>query len=192
MHTTTTTTLDGLAAAVRTRLAGSPRWTLRTDPPGRAVVVATAAPVAATLVAAAIGDDPYADTVLGYAATRARERGAPLRAVHVWTGRAATVRARPDSPAQADLLLSAVVWRALPPDERERVEREILHDRIPVRALLALSRTVGLLVVAAGRTADALTGRTACPLAIVPPPPRRVRFGDIGPARRAGTGRRWR
>ena len=64
--------------------------------------------------------------------------------------------------------------------EAEAAEREILHDRDVVRALLALSGEVSLLVIAArsgpaaddeplGDTGRALIGRTACPVAVLPP-----------------------
>ncbi|WIN00608.1 universal stress protein [Actinoplanes oblitus] len=125
---------------------------------------------------AAVDDDDNAAVVLSYAATRAREFGVPLRAVHVW-GRAG------ERIPDADLLLTCLLYDCLPEAEASAAEREILHDD-PVPALAALSREALLLVVSAssaavtadrplGDTAHGLAGRTACPLVVVAPRQRR-------------------
>ncbi|RSM49343.1 hypothetical protein DMB66_45070 [Actinoplanes sp. ATCC 53533] len=147
------------------------------------LVSGTAARTAATVVAAAVDDDASAGRVLRHAAWQARRRRLPLRVVHVWTGRAISVTGalmnRHDQIAAADRLLSAVLYDQLTPVEAEAAEREILHDRDVVRALLALSGEVSLVVIAAssgradakplGDTVRALIGRTACPVAVLPP-----------------------
>jgi hypothetical protein len=85
--------------------------------------------------------------------------------VHVWTGR------RADEVSDSDRLLSDVLHDHLPPGEVDTVERQILHDDDPARALAGLSREGLLLVVAAvgevGSTVRRLAGRTWCPLAVV-------------------------
>jgi hypothetical protein len=73
-----------------------------------------------------------------------------------------------------------VLYDHLTPAEAEATEREILHDRDVVHALIALSGEVSLVVIAArsgpatgdeqlGDTIRALIGRTACPVAVLPP-----------------------
>jgi nucleotide-binding universal stress UspA family protein len=123
-----------------------------------------------TVVLAAIDDDSGQCAVLAYAHEQAALRGVPLRVVHVWANRR-------ERMAEADRLTSGSAATHLPADEAGRVERQILHDADPARALIALSREAVLLVVAArpggslGSTAGRLAGRTCCPLAIVPAAP---------------------
>jgi len=148
------------------------------------LVSGTASRTAASVVVAAVDDDASAGRVLRHAAWQARRRRLPLRVVHVWTGRAVSATGAlmscHDQIADADRLLSAVLYDHLTPVEAEAAEREILHDRDVVRALLALSGEVSLVVIAArggpaaddellGATVRALIGRTACPVAVLPP-----------------------
>jgi hypothetical protein len=136
-------------------------------------------------VAAAVDDEAGPGTIVRYAGSQARRLDVALRAVHVWTGRqmsAAGVRAPgQDEVSDADRLLAAALYRDLPDAEAGDAERQILHDADPVRALVALSAGLSLLVVGArtagattgcdvlGSTARGLLGRTACPLAVLPP-----------------------
>lgn len=119
---------------------------------------------------AAIDDDTGAGAVLTHARAEAAGRGVPLRVVHVWARRREEMTA-------ADRMMSGRVAEHLPAAEVPLVERQILHDADPVRALVAVSREAVLLVVAAkpdgslGRTAGRLAGRTSCPLMIVPAAP---------------------
>jgi hypothetical protein len=127
------------------------------------------------VVMVAVDNDDNAGAVLRYGAAEAHRRGVPLRAVHVWTGPAT---AQNDLACAADRLLTAVLHDNLP-EEADGIERQILHDRDPVGALIAISAHASLLVVAArsgsgtnddpyGETARALIGRTVSPLAVLP------------------------
>ena len=114
-------------------------------------------------VLAALDDDPSCAVVLAYARDQARQRGLPLRVVHVWTRR--------EAMTDSDRLLTAALYDNLPPDEAATVERQILHDDDPARAPAALSRDAALVVAAAGElgeTAKRLAELAACPVAIVP------------------------
>lgn len=137
-----------------------------------------------SVVVAAVDDDGNPGLIIRYAAEQARRAAVPLRAVHVWTGsRTSTPGARlsrHDRMSDSELLLSAVLYDHLPAAEAGIAEREILHDRDPVRALIATSAAASLIVVAAhsslamggdplGDTVRGLVGRTACPLVILPP-----------------------
>jgi hypothetical protein len=122
------------------------------------------------VVLAAIDDDTGAAPVLAYAHEQAARLGVPLRVVHVWSdGRR--------EMAAADHLTSGCIADLLPAGEAGFVERQIVHDDDPARALIALSREAAVLVVAAkpdgslGSTARRLGGRTRCPLAVVPATP---------------------
>ncbi|MEU7909370.1 universal stress protein [Actinoplanes sp. NPDC049118] len=126
---------------------------------------------ASTFVLAAIDDDGDAGPIVRYARAQAERLGLPLRVVHVCTGR----ERMPD----ADCLLSGALYDCLPPEVATDIERQIVRDRDPAHALIELSHGAALVVVAAnsdpagmpehlGECASALTGRTACPLAIVP------------------------
>jgi len=118
-------------------------------------------------VLAALDHDTGCAAVLAYARDQARQRGLPLRVVHVWT--------RHEAMTDSDRLLTAVLYGNLPPDEAAAVDRQILHDDDPARALAALSRDAALVVAAAGRLGDTvrrLAGLTDCPVAIAPATPR--------------------
>jgi hypothetical protein len=135
------------------------------------------------VVAAAVDDDGNAGAIVQYAAAAAHRVDVSMRAVHVWTGSRALEDARMcwhDRMSDADRLLTAVLYDNLAAEEADATERQILHDQDPVSALIALSTDVSLLVVAArcgatasdkvlGGTVRALAGRTACPLAVLPP-----------------------
>ncbi|HEV8565859.1 MAG TPA: universal stress protein [Actinoplanes sp.] len=135
------------------------------------------------VVAAAVDDDGNAGAIVQYAAAAARRADVSLRAVHVWTGSRTLEDARMcwhERMSDADRLLTAVLYDNLAAEEADATERQILHDQDPVSALIALSTDVSLLVVAArcgstasdkllGGTVRALAGRTACPLAVLPP-----------------------
>jgi len=123
-----------------------------------------------TFVLAAIDDDGAAGPILRYARAQAERQGLPLRVTHVCTGR----ERMPD----ADHLLTDVLYDCLPPEAATDTERQIVRDRDPAHALIELSHEAALVVVAAnsgpasmpehlGKCASALSGRTACPLAIV-------------------------
>jgi hypothetical protein len=134
-------------------------------------------------VVAAVDDDANPPSVLAYAAAEARRRRVALRVVHVWTESgppaAGLPMCRHDGMADADRLLSTVLYDHLPADEAA-AERQILNDEDPVAALLALTAHASLLVVGAnsswpptrpaalGETVRALVGRTGCPLAVLP------------------------
>jgi nucleotide-binding universal stress UspA family protein len=149
-----------------------------------AVVVDVSSPAEDdAVVVAAVEDDGNPGRIIRYAAAQAHKRSVPLRVVHVWTDRAtsgAGVRVcRHDRMSDADRLLSAILYDHLPAESADGVEREILHDRDPVSALIALSAGASLIVVAArsgqtkggealGDTARGLVGHTACPLALLP------------------------
>lgn len=114
-------------------------------------------------VLAALDDDSSAAAVLAFAWDQARRRDLPLRVVHVWTRR--------EAMTDSDRLLTAVLYDNLPPDEAAEVDRQILHDEDPARALAALSRSAALVVAAAGElgeTVRRLAGLAGCPIAIVP------------------------
>lgn len=140
---------------------------------GVLIVPGTSSGRTGTVVLAAIDDDGNGGPVLAYARGRAPALQVPLRVVHVWTGRPA------DRVSDSDRLLSDVLHEHLPPGDITAVERQILHDDDPVRALMALSREGILLVMAAGShplapgglpgsSVRRLAGRTRCALAIVP------------------------
>jgi hypothetical protein len=117
-------------------------------------------------VLAALEDDPGCAGVLAYARDQARQRGLPLRVVHVWTRREALT--------DSDRLLTAVLYDNLPPDEAAAVDRQILHDEDPARALAALSRDAALVVAATGElgeTVKRLAELADCPVVIVPVAP---------------------
>ena len=122
------------------------------------------------VVLAAIDDDTGPRPVLAYAREQAARQGVPVRVVHVWSRRRLTM-------AEADHLTSGYVANCLPPHDAGTVERQVVHDADPARALIALSREAVLLVVAAkpdgsvGSTVGRLSGRTCCPLAVVPATP---------------------
>jgi universal stress protein family protein len=133
-------------------------------------------------VLAAIDDDNGAGPVLAYALGRAAALGAPLRLVHVCTGHPKCGGRDHAEMSDADHLMSGCLAQCVPPDEAVPVERQILHDADPVRALIALSRQARLLVVASasdphapdgqlGSTALRLAGHAHCPVAIVPAAP---------------------
>jgi len=114
-------------------------------------------------VLAALDDDPSCARVLAFARDQARQRGLPLRVVHVWTRR--------EAMTDSDRMLTAVLYDNLPPDEAATVERQIVHDDDPGRALAALSRDAALVVAAAGElgeTVQRLAGIADCPVAIIP------------------------
>ncbi|MFI7542525.1 universal stress protein [Actinoplanes sp. NPDC049599] len=177
--------VDEIAAAIRQRFPDDPaRTEAGEERPGAVLVHGNAAGSRGSVVVAAVDDDTCPGRVLRYAAAEARRRGVPLRVVHVWTGRPTAVpgvrRARLDQMSDADLLLSEVLYDHLTPAQADATEREILHDPDPGRALVALSAEAALLVVAArstpagdgdplGGTVRELLGRTACPLAVLPP-----------------------
>lgn len=177
MDTTTGTAVAALAAAVRERLPHGTRWLVRPAPEHGVVDLVHGAGRPVEVVAAAITEDGHTHEVVRHAGLRAGAVGARLRVVHVWSGR----RTGPvDGLAHTDLLLSLALYDALDPDVAAASEREVLHDRDPGRALRALSKEVGLLVLAAGsdrlttqrplgETAGALVGRTRCPLVLVLP-----------------------
>jgi nucleotide-binding universal stress UspA family protein len=135
------------------------------------------------VVAAAVDDDGNPGSIVQYAAAAAHRVDVSMRAVHVWTGSEALDGPRMcwhDRMSDADRLLTAVLYDNLAAKEADATERQILHDQDPVSALIALSADVSLLVVAArrgatasdkvlGGTVRALVGRTACPLAVLPP-----------------------
>jgi len=117
-------------------------------------------------VVAAIDDDTAPAAVLSYAHGRAAGLGLPLRVVHVWADRRRDMMAAPRLTAEC-------IADHLPNDGPATVERQILHDPEPARALLELSGQAALMVVAAkpdgslGHTVRQLAGHTRCPLAIV-------------------------
>jgi nucleotide-binding universal stress UspA family protein len=135
------------------------------------------------VVAAAVDDDGNPGSIVQFAVAAAHRVDVSLRAVHVWTGsraREGTGTCRYERMSDADRLLTAVLYDNLAAEEADATERQILHDQDPVPALIALSADVSLLVVAArrgangsdqvlGSTVRALVGRTACPLAVLPP-----------------------
>ena len=175
---------DEVAAAVRRELQRRSPMPVAVRVRGAAVVVAGLSPVRPeAVVAAAVEDDGNPGRVVLYAVTQAHRHSVPLRVIHVWTGGIPPcpgVRmCRHDRMSDADRLLSAILYDHLPAESADAAEREILHDRDPVRALTELSTTTGLLVIGArssyavagevlGDTARALIGRTACPLALLP------------------------
>ncbi|BCJ49304.1 hypothetical protein Asp14428_07790 [Actinoplanes sp. NBRC 14428] len=133
-------------------------------------------------VVAAIDDDENPRPILRYAAGEALRLRVPLRAVHVWIRRAPRDGARfrrHDRMSDADQLLSQVLYDHLSAAEADAAEREILCGDTPVPALVELSRSAGLIVLAArapggrgdavGSTAGGLVGRTYCPLAVLTP-----------------------
>jgi nucleotide-binding universal stress UspA family protein len=150
-----------------------------------AVLVGRDAPrTGRTVVAAAVDDDGNPGPVVRFAAAQARRLGIPLRVVHVWTGADRTAPYQRvschDDIVDADRLLSVVLYDNLPAQEADAAEREIRHDRDPVRALIDLSADASMVVLAArsspgdsedplGDTCRALVGRTSCPLAVLPP-----------------------
>jgi nucleotide-binding universal stress UspA family protein len=151
---------------------------------GPVLVTGTAPRSRRSIVAAAVDDDANPGRILRYAAAEARRLDVPLRVVHVWTGfgtsRPGARMSRHDRMCDADCLLSAVLYDYLTQDEADATEREILHDEDAVSALIALSVEASLIVVGArsgpatgdeplGDTVRALLGRTACPLAVLPP-----------------------
>ena len=114
-------------------------------------------------VLAALDDDSSCAAVLAYARDQARQRGLPLRVVHVWTRR--------EAMTDSDRLLTAALYDNLPPDEAAAVDRQILHDDDPARALAALSRDAALVVAVAGElgeTVKRLAGLADCPVVIIP------------------------
>jgi len=114
-------------------------------------------------VLAALDDDDSCTCVLAFARDLARQRGLPLRVVHVWTRR--------EAMADSDRLLTAALYDNLPPEEAASVDRQILHDDDPAHALAALSRDAALVVAAAGKfgeTVRRLAGLAGCPVVIVP------------------------
>ena len=114
-------------------------------------------------VLAALDDDSSCAGVLAYARDHARRRGLPLRVAHVWTWR--------EAMTDSDRLLTAALYDNLPPDEAASVERQILHDDDPARALAALSRDAELVVAAAGALGDTvrrLAGLADCPVVVLP------------------------
>ncbi|MET8148585.1 universal stress protein [Actinoplanes sp. NPDC049668] len=123
-----------------------------------------------TFVLAAIDDDGAAGPILRYARAQAERLGLPLRVAHICAGR----ERMPD----ADHLLSDALYDSLPPEAATDTERQIVRDRDPAHALIELSHEAALVVMAAnsdpagmpehlGKCASAVSGRTACPLAIV-------------------------
>ena len=187
--------VDEIASAItrRTRRTGLPtpiltRFGADGDVPAAVLVSGTAEETARGFVAAAVDDDTCPGGVIRYAAAQARRLGVSLRAVHVWTGRAKTPHGTrmpwSDQVSGADRLLSQVLYDHLPTARADATEREILHDADVARALVALSAEAALIVVAArstpltggeplGQTVRELVGRTACPLAVLPPGPDR-------------------
>ena len=154
------------------------------EPSGPVLVSGTVPGPRRSVVAAAVDDDANPGRILRYAAAEARRLDVPLRVVHVWPGLGTSVRgarmSRHDRMCDADCLLSAVLYDHLTQDEADATEREILHDEDAVSALIALSAEASLVVVGArsepatgaeplGDTVRALLGRTACPLAVLPP-----------------------
>jgi len=154
------------------------------DSPAPVLVSGTAARTAGSVVVAAVDDDANPGRILPHAAAEARRLRVPLRVVHVWTGWATSALGlrmnRHDRISDADRLLSAVLYDHLTAAEAEATEREILHDRDVVSALIALSEDASLIVIAArsgpahhdeplGDTVRALIGRTGCPVAVLPP-----------------------
>jgi nucleotide-binding universal stress UspA family protein len=152
--------------------------------PAHVLVSGTAARPAGSVVVAAVDDDANPGHILRHAAAEARRLRVPLRVVHVcteWDTSAPGQRmSRHDRMSDADRLLSAVLYDHLTPAEAEATEREILHDRDVVSALIALSADASLVVIAArsgptahdeplGDTVRALIGRTGCPVAVLPP-----------------------
>jgi hypothetical protein len=128
------------------------------------------AEVRPSFVLAAVEDDGNCAEILAYAREQAHRQRLPLRIVHVWTRR--------ERMADSDRLLTAALYENLPPDEADTVERQILHDDDPARALAALSRDAALLVAATGspgETVNRLADLAACPLAILPTVPRITR-----------------
>ncbi|MEU4164029.1 universal stress protein [Actinoplanes sp. NPDC026670] len=129
-----------------------------------------------SVVVAAVDDDGNPDAVISFAADCARELAVALRVTYVWSseqdpGRNGVGRRMLD----ADLMLSSLLYGR---DGGATVERALLHDADPAAALVALSRTAALMVVAAssgprtatrplGDTVRALAGRTHCPLLVV-------------------------
>ncbi len=168
------TSADSLAATIRDRLPEGTQW-LVGSMPDLGVVELTHGPTEPPkVVAAAVTDDGHGTEVLAHAWREACRAGAMLRVVHVWTGQG------PTEFGIIDLLLSQALYNTLEPEAADTAEREVLHDDDPVRALLALSKEVDLLVVAAagkriaphrplGGIVGALVGQTACPLTIVLP-----------------------
>jgi hypothetical protein len=150
-----------------------------------AVVVDGAAPGRpGAVVVAAVDDDGNDGRILRYAAREAARRSVPLRVVHVWsprgTAREGMRLCRHDRMSDADRLLSDVLYDDLPAAEADAAEREIRSDVDAVHSLIGLSAGVSLLVIAArsgdnatgvaiGSTVRGLAGRTACPLAVLPP-----------------------
>ncbi|MBO3740232.1 universal stress protein [Actinoplanes flavus] len=176
MDTMTAHTSTGeLIAAIRARLGPETHWRLRPHPDRDAVELVPDTPPPGDVVLAAITEDARLGAVVDYARARAAELHAPLRLVHVWTGRGrkiGAVRMSPESPAHADLMLATAVRDGLTPAETAAAERQILHDDDPGAALRALADHAVLLVVGAaaghvGDTTGALIGHTACPLALV-------------------------
>jgi hypothetical protein len=142
--------------------------------PGDVLIIpGTSGPGTGTVVLTAIDDDGKGPAILAYARSRAHLLRAPLRVVHVWTGR------RYDEVSESDRLLFGLLQDHLQPAEIATVERQILHDDDPAaRALAELSREGVLLVVATadhlGSTVRRLAGHTRCPLAVVPVTPVRI------------------
>jgi hypothetical protein len=71
----------------------------------------------------------------------------------------------------SDRLLTAALYDNLPPEEAATVERQILHDDDPARALAALSRDAALVVAAAGEigeTVKRLAKLAGCPVVVIP------------------------
>ncbi|HEX5203847.1 MAG TPA: universal stress protein [Actinoplanes sp.] len=133
---------------------------------------------ARSFVLAAVDDDDAGAEVLSCAREQARRLGLPLRAAHVWTGRERRPGGSgPTEMSDSDRLLTAILYDNLPPDEAAAVERQILHDDDPARALAALGHDAALVVAAAGtlgETVKRLAGLADCPVAVVPATPRVV------------------
>jgi nucleotide-binding universal stress UspA family protein len=128
----------------------------------------------------ALDDDANTCALATYAAAEADRLGVPLRVVHVWTEKGTSQRqlSRHNPMSDADRLLADVLYEHLAHIE-VTPERQLVHDRLPAHALVDLSGSASLLVVAArsrvpdgnallGDTVTALLGHTRCPLAILP------------------------
>ncbi|MET3421057.1 nucleotide-binding universal stress UspA family protein [Actinoplanes tereljensis] len=129
---------------------------------------------ASPVVLAAIDDDAHCAAVLACSSAEAARLGLPLRVVHVWSERHIGRYGASGCTADSDRLLSRSVYDNLAADVAKTVERQILHDDDPARALRALSQTAAVLVVGAGsgddmgETTRRLAGRTRCRLIVVP------------------------
>ncbi|MCM4085172.1 universal stress protein [Paractinoplanes hotanensis] len=132
-------------------------------------------------VLVAVDDDDNAGSLLRRGREEADRLGVPLRATHIWS------HCRPPNCShhrrchrdlsEASRLLNTLLDENLA-DAGPPVERDVLHDDDPARALIELSAKASLLVIGAssdnrapagalGETCRALMRDARCPLAVV-------------------------